>query len=188
MHFEPSRTGTSAALVLFGLVSLSVSGLAGAHGAPDADNIPSGVVKASITEQPGIPGLSTLILDAPRPGIMLSYRGEEPITILGTEGEEFLRFSQNRVEAYTGSASWQALPKASQGVADAESESGTWVTLSNSGSFGWLDPRLNALQDAHGDAGEFAQWRIPVKSGSGSGTEPISVHHIAGELTFKAFP
>lgn len=182
MHFEPSRTGTSAALVLFGLMSLSVCGLAGAHGAPDADNIPSGVVKASITEQPGIPGLSTLILDAPRPGIMLSYRGEEPITILGTEGEEFLRFSQNRVEAYTGSASWQALPNAPQGIASAASESGTWVTLSNSGSFGWLDPRLNALQDAHGDAGEFAQWRIPVKS------ESASVHHIAGELTFKTFP
>ncbi|WP_273428911.1 hypothetical protein [Marinobacter sp.] len=185
MNFEPSRTGTSATLVLFGLVSLSVSGLAGAHGAPDADNIPSGVVKASITEQPGIPGLSTLILDAPRPGVMLSYRGEEPITILGTDGEAFLKFNQNRVEAYTGSASWQALPSAPQGVADAASETGTWVIVSNSGSFGWLDPRLNALQDAHGDAGEFAQWRIPVKLGSGS--ESTSVHHIVGELTFKAF-
>ncbi len=184
MNFELSRTGTPAALVLFGLMSLSVSGLAGAHGAPDADNIPSGVVKASITEQPDIPELSTLILDAPRPGIMLSYRGDAPITILGTEGEEFLRFSKNRVEAHTGSTSWQALPNASQGLAHAAGDSGSWITLSNSGSFGWLDPRLNALQDAHGDAGEFAQWRIPVKPAA----ESASIRHIAGELTFKAFP
>ena len=183
MNFEPSRTGTSAALVLFGLVSLSASGLAGAHGAPDANNIPPGVVKASITEQPEIPGLSTLILDAPRPGIMVSYRGEQPITLLGSNGEAFLRFSRNRVEAHTGSPSWQALPNPPQGLTGTSQEDGSWVTLSKSGSFGWLDPRLNALEGAHGDDGEHARWRIPVQSSSDS-----AIHHIGGDLTFKRFP
>ena len=184
MNFEPARTGPSAALVLFGLVSLSASGLAGAHGAPDADNIPPGVVKASITEQPEIPGLSALILDAPRPGIMVSYRGEQPIILLGSNGEAFLRFSQNRVEGHTGSPSWQALPNAPQAVTATEPNSGPWVTLSDSGSFGWLDPRLNALEGAHGDAGEHARWRIPVQTTA----ESASVHHIGGELSFRHFP
>ncbi|MEA1079808.1 hypothetical protein [Marinobacter qingdaonensis] len=180
MRVEPDRGPRLPALVLFGLVSLAVSGPAGAHGAPDADKVPAGVVKASITEQPGIPGLSTLILDAPRPGILLSYRGNEPITILGTEGEAFLRFSPDRVEAYTGSASWQALPEATVSKA-ASTEAGAWITLSNSNSFGWLDPRLNALEGAHGDAGEFAQWRIPIRSESGP------VRHLRGELSFESY-
>ncbi len=183
MNFERSRTGVPAALVLFGLVSLAVSGPAGAHGAPDADNVPAGVIKASITEQPDIAGLNTLILDAPRPGIMVSYRGQEPITLLDSNGEDFLRFSRHRVEAHTGSTSWQLLPNAPEAL-KAASGTGDWVTLSNSGSFGWLDPRLNALEGAHGDAGEFARWRIPVRSASGS----AAVQHIGGELTFKTFP
>ena len=66
-------------LVLFGLMPLLASSPAGAHGAPDAEGAPSEIVQARITEQPNIQGLNAMILDAPRPGILLSYRGDTPL-------------------------------------------------------------------------------------------------------------
>ena len=76
-------------LVLFGLLPLMASAPAGAHGAPDAEGAPSEIVQARITKQPNIQGLNAMILDAPRPGILLSYRGDTPLTVLGTQDEAF---------------------------------------------------------------------------------------------------
>lgn len=177
------QTGTTVAgLVLFGLASLSAPGLAGAHGAPDAEGVPEGIVKARITDHPDIQGLSAMILDAPRPGIMFRYKGENPLTVLGMEGEAFLRFTRTEVAVNTNSPSWKALPDRSEmpesGSSDGQaSEQTTWMTLSRSGSFGWLDPRLNALQDAHSD-GSTQTWSIAIGTADG-GTD-----HVGGRLTF----
>lgn len=149
-----------AGLALFGLASLSASGLAGAHGAPDVEGAPEGIVKARITHQPDIPGLSAIILDAPRPGIMLRYKGNETLTVLGTEGEDFLRFSRTEVTANPESPSWQGLPNSL-----AEPDHPARVELSQTGSFGWLDPRLNALEERHGR--DRADWTIRIRTTDG---------------------
>lgn len=87
---KSEHTGTTlTALILSCLALLSAPGLAGGHGAPEVDEVPEGFVKASITSQPDIQGLRALILDAPRPGIMLRYEGDDRLTVLGTEGEQF---------------------------------------------------------------------------------------------------
>ena len=85
MTIGQTRT-TFTGLVLFGLACLSAPGLAGAHGALELDDVPEGFVQASITDRSEIAGLNALILSAPRPGIMLRYSGEQPITVLGTQG------------------------------------------------------------------------------------------------------
>ncbi|MBD3642174.1 MAG: hypothetical protein HUJ18_14365 [Marinobacter sp.] len=171
------------ALLVSGLILLSAPGLAGAHGAPEADEIPDGFVKASITSYPDIQGLSALVLDAPRPGIMLRYRGSERLTVIGTEGEKFLRFTRDTVEVNIASASWKKLPNAprlADNAATRADPSGpaSWRTLSRSGSFSWLDPRLNGQRDgpARKDAGT---WSIAVETAAGN------IDHIRGTLSFK---
>ncbi|EDM47884.1 hypothetical protein [Marinobacter algicola] len=159
-------------LVIGGLTALVASGLAGAHGAPEVEGVPDGIVKAQITKHPDIPGLSAMILDAPRPGILLRYKGEEPLTVLGADGEAFIRFTRTEVTVNTNSPSWKALPNPS-----AEAEETSWVTLSQSGSFGWLDARLNALHDTE-DTRANHPWSIPLT------TERGDIGRIEGNLTF----
>ncbi|WP_373188271.1 hypothetical protein [Halopseudomonas sp.] len=173
-------------LVLFGLACLSASGLAGAHGGLELDVVPEGFVKASITDRPEIRGLSSLILAAPRPGIMLRYNGEQPLTVLGTEGEAFLRFTRTGVSVNTASPSWEASndkPPASapNTTADDTSAEPSWVTLSDSGSFSWLDPRLNTMADVHHEADTRKEWTIAVRKPDGE------VDQIRGTLTFTAY-
>ncbi len=165
-------------LVLFGLVSLSASGLAGAHGAPDVDNIPSSITKATITERPDLPGLSALILDAPTPGILISYKGEQPLTVLDSEGEAFLRFSSNQVEVNPDSSAWQSMPDSQKTRVEidvAKEKGQSWVPLSNSGTFGWMDPRLSTPEHLDGPV----TWRIPVRQSSGQ------LSYIEGNLRSK---
>jgi hypothetical protein len=163
----------AAGLMLFGLATLSASGLAGAHGAPDAEGAPEGIVKARITQQPDIPGFNAIILDAPRPGILVQYKGSESFTVLGTEGEDFLTFNGAEITANPKSPSWQALPNT---LAKADHPSP--IELSRSGSFGWLDPRLDASEGIH-HRGDTSVWTIDIRTASGETTR------IGGTLTYR---
>lgn len=162
--------------LLLCVMTLSASGLAGAHGAPEAQNIPSQRVTASIERQPGIDGFSAMIIDAPRPAILVTYRGKETATVQGTEGEPFLRFTSQQVMANTQSESWHKLadnqPRDGGDHDNAPGET-NWVEVSGSGSYGWLDPRLNGevLQQAGNSEG--LDWSIPVVSAS-VGTAEVS--------------
>ncbi|WP_417531579.1 hypothetical protein [Marinobacter lipolyticus] len=174
------------ALIMSGMLLLSASGLAGAHGAPEVDEVPEGFVKASITSQPDIQGLRALILDAPRPAILLRYQGDDSVTVLGTEGEKFLRFSRDAVEVNVASPSWKDLPNApklpeNEATQSDQSDQPTWTTLSQSGSFGWLDPRLNEPHNGDHLNGP-RPWSIGIETAEGI------TDHIRGELIFKPIP
>ena len=169
-------------LVLFGLLPLVASAPAGAHGAPDAEGAPSEIVQARITEQPNIQGLNAMILDAPRPGILLSYRGDTPLTVLGTQDEAFLRFTGKTVMVNTDSPSWQALPNAPALLGTPSEERDRWATLSQSTSFGWLDPRLAAMENMHHREPEHQSWSITLQTASGE------TAMITGELRRRTLP
>jgi hypothetical protein len=169
-------------LVLFGLLPLMASAPAGAHGAPDAGGTPSEIVQARITKQPNIQGLNAMILDAPRPGILLSYRGDTPLTVLGTQDEAFLRFTGKTVMVNTDSPSWQALPNAPALLGTPSEERDRWATLSQSTSFGWLDPRLAAMENMHHREPEHQSWSITLQTASGE------TAMIAGELRRRTLP
>ena len=169
-------------LVLFGLMPLLASSPAGAHGAPDAEGAPSEIVQARITEQPNIQGLNAMILDAPRPGILLSYRGDTPLTVLGTQDEAFLRFTGKTVMVNTESPSWRSLPNAPTLSGTPVEESDRWAVLSQSASFGWLDPRLAAMESMHHQEPEHQSWSISLQTASGE------TAIIVGELRRKPPP
>ena len=160
----------------------SPSAPAGAHGAPDAGGTPSEIVQARITKQPNIQGLNAMILDAPRPGILLSYRGDTPLTVLGTQDEAFLRFTGKTVMVNTDSPSWQALPNAPALLGTPSEERDRWATLSQSTSFGWLDPRLAAMENMHHREPEHQSWSITLQTASGE------TAMITGELRRRTLP
>lgn len=169
-----SSPGGQLSALLLCVLTLSASGLAGAHGAPEADNIPAQRVTASIENQPGIDGFSAMIVDAPRPAIFVTYRGEGAAMVQGMEGEPFLRFTDRRVMANTLSKSWQQLPdrqpstNSEQGRKTGETR---WVEVSASGSYGWLDPRLGDETLLSSDDQRPLRWSIPVLSDAGGRTE-----------------
>ncbi|MHA7809925.1 MAG: hypothetical protein ACX933_08975 [Marinobacter adhaerens] len=169
-------------LVFFGLLPLMASAPAGAHGAPDAEGAPSEIVQARITEQANIQGLNAMILDAPRPGILLSYRGDTPLTVLGTQDEEFLRFTGKVVMVNPDSPSWLALPNAPNLSGTIDDDNGKWAILSRSASFGWLDPRLEAMEGTHHQGEALQNWSITLQTASGKTST------IDGELRRKSLP
>ncbi|MTI97488.1 MAG: hypothetical protein FH752_02590 [Marinobacter adhaerens] len=169
-------------LVLFGLLPLMAAAPAGAHGAPDAEGAPSEIIQARITKQPNIQGLTAMILDGPRPGILLSYRGDTPLTVLGTQSEAFLRFTGKTVLVNTDSPSWRALPNAPNPAGRIDDVSGEWALLSQSANFGWLDPRLEAKKSMHHQEKELRGWSIPLQTASGQTAT------IDGELRLKPLP
>ncbi|MDK8465630.1 hypothetical protein [Marinobacter sp. SS13-12] len=166
--------------LLLCVLTLLASGLAGAHGAPEAENIPSQRLTASIERTPRINGFTAMIIDAPRPAILVTYRGEETAMIQGTEGEPFLRFTSQQVMANTHSASWHKLADNQPGegrdhdIAPGETN---WVEVSGSGSYAWLDPRLNGELLQHAGDRTGAAWSIPVVSASAGTTA------VAGRIT-----
>lgn len=166
------RPGLIAGLLLAGIPALTLG-----HGAPRTEHTPAGIIHAVITDQGAIDTLNAVILDAPRPGIMVSYRGDDVLTVLGTEGEAFLRFSRDEVQANTLSPSWQRLSLVRKEPSAKKEPSAQWVQVSGSGSFGWLDPRL-AGANAHGTPDPL-RWRIPIKEGN----NPVTA--ITGTLTWK---
>ena len=137
-------------------------------------------MQARITEQPNIQGLHALILDAPRPGILLSYQGEQPLTVLGIEGEAFLRFTGKTVMVNPGSPSWRALPNAPDLSGITADAGETWETLSQSASFGWLDPRLEIPAGLKHQEEVSQEWSITLQTASGERAK------IVGELRRKS--
>lgn len=165
------RFGLTASLFLAGFPALTLG-----HGAPRTEHIPAGIIHAAIKDQGTVDTLNAVILDAPRPGILVSYRGDDVLTVLGTEGEAFLRFTRGEVQANTLSPSWQRLSLASKNPSETQTTA-QWVQVSGSGSFGWLDPRLTAV-GAHGTPDPL-NWRIPIKEGNHPATA------VTGTLTWN---
>jgi hypothetical protein len=163
------------ALVLC-VTTLAASGLAGAHGAPEAENVPSRRIAASIERNPQIDGFNAMIIDAPSPAILVTYRGEETAMIQGTEGEPFLLFTGQRVMANAHSRSWQKLGRHQpvHGNGEGEPSGGiSWVEVSGSGSYGWVDPRLSGELLRHSGASNGMHWSIPVTTAS-TGTTAVT--------------
>ncbi len=158
--------------MLFLFVVLNVvtmhSARVAAHGADAIDNVPDGVVMARLAEMPDISGLQVILLDGVPQGIMVSYRGSRELEVSGFNGEPFLRFDREGVVANTDSATWRAMQPAEN---TAPRESG-WLRVSETGSYGWMDPRLSPeFAPQHGSQRkELDGWQINVRiDGENSG-------------------
>lgn len=146
--------------LMFGLALTTLSAPGLAHQPPGGEGAPEGILRATIVAEGDIEGMSAMVLDAPKPALMIRYHGETPLIVYDSSKQPFLRFTQDRVEASTASSHWQALP---QSEGHPEGEQPRWVVVSGSGSYGWVDPRLTTEGDAL--AGTSRQWRIPLSHG-----------------------
>lgn len=129
---------------------------------------PSGVFRAVITDHGSFgKSISVQPLVGKSPGLLLRNRGEQPLTVVGVQGEPFLRFEPGRVLVNPASSTWQRVAPAGTDTpyqADADAH---WVAISSSSAFGWHDPRMRA-NDATAASGEpepVHAWNIPVVVG-----------------------
>lgn len=154
-----------------------------------------GATLAAITSgnQP-LDGVSAQILPGELPGI--SMTASVPVTVLGADGEPFLRFGPDGVEANLRSPTWVLSGRAaSEGTDPSEldvdaSAPPRWSTVSAGASFGWLDPRLTAPEelpagtevDADLGYATLGAWEVPLVPDAG---EPVV---LSGETRYAPLP
>lgn len=131
----------------------------------------SGIAQARVTD-PGMLKGQALVRAMPgssNPGLFLSYRGEEAVTVMGLQGEPFLRFSKRGVDANRNSATWGkvAPPGAPAFIDNGDEAEARWAQVSTTRSYGWIEPRL-AYADTPDNAERsqvVKRWQIPVHVG-----------------------
>ncbi|RBP31919.1 hypothetical protein DET50_105147 [Marinobacter pelagius] len=141
------------------------------HGAPETDNSPDSRIAATITAAPVIEGLDVMILDAPRPGLLLSYRGEQELTVLGENQEPMLRITERAVKANQDSLTHRLSDQRQK-----QAQPSGWTTVSESGTYGWMDPRL-AVGSGHRE-----EWTIEIVDENGG------LFELKGSLEPKPMP
>lgn len=147
------------------------AGQALGHGAPETGNSPDSRIAATITAAPVIEGLDVMILDAPRPGLLLSYRGEQELTVLGENQEPMLRITERGVSANQDSTTYRLSDERQK-----QAQSSGWTTVSESGTYGWMDPRL-AVGSGHRE-----EWTIEIVDENGG------LFELKGSLEPKPMP
>ncbi|OHY81135.1 hypothetical protein [Marinobacter sp. AC-23] len=130
-----------------------------------------GIVQAQVVDVGALKGqaLVRAMPGSARPGLFLSYRGDSPLTLMGEQGEPFLRFSPQGVEANRHSPTWGMVapagaPSFVANKADAEVR---WAQVSGGSSYGWIEPRA-AYADTVEDptrSGVVKRWKIPISIG-----------------------
>ncbi|WP_336368628.1 hypothetical protein [Marinobacter sp. C2H3] len=130
-----------------------------------------GIAQAQVTDTGALQGLALVraMPGSARPGVFVSYRGNKPLTLMGAEGEPFLKFSRNGVETNLHSPTWATVaPPGSPGfVAAAEGAGARWASVSRSRSYGWIEPRAASagpIEDADRPQ-VIKHWNIPLRIG-----------------------
>jgi endo-1,4-beta-xylanase len=168
-------------LAAAGLVLVGLS-FAGTAGPALADEVPptadSEYYASTVTAvEPAVPGLDVRIA---RDGwVTLSTSGDQPITVIGYAGEEYLRIGPTGAQENT--AALTSAINAGSGLdrfpADATAAAAQrpahWVKRSDRPSFTWRDYRVQwtnnerpsiVVQDPHGQHEVFS-WALPLRSG-----------------------
>lgn len=104
-----------------------------------------------------------------RPGLFLSYHSDSPLTLMGEQGEPFLRFSQHGVEANRQSPTWASVAPAGAPsfVESDNTEDVRWVQISGGRSYGWIEPRAGYAGPVEDSSrpGVVKRWQIPIRIG-----------------------
>ncbi len=103
----------------------------------------SGYWQASWTHLPALPsGVSLMLIPGQPYGLMLSNSSGQAVTVLGRQGEPFIRVSPQGTEAYLASPLWQetasqqALRHNTKGTI-----SSPWLKLNSAQRHTWIEPR-----------------------------------------------
>lgn len=158
---------------------------------------PTGTLRARLRSDGQLaPGVRISLLPG-RPGsFFLKSESQQVVTVLGSDGEPFLRFGAFGVEANLHSPTYSEVARLRGTAADpvesgdAEGRPG-WRSLSPVPSYGWVDPRTTPAEgrvpvDAGGTGQrvELLEWRLPVRVGSG---EDAVLVHVEGVTAWEPF-
>lgn len=127
----------------------------------------------SVTARPGPPGLTVQALPGRLPGLFLSNPARTPLTVLGRDGEPFVRFSSRGVEVNERSRTHVEDQEArGQDVGAPGPEPAFRLVAPGGTSYTWLDVRLRYPRDlppeqvlrASGPT-VVQDWTVPVEVG-----------------------
>lgn len=129
---------------------------------------PQGVYRAVITDHGSFGDAITVkpILGE-KPGLFIRNAGAAPVTVLGIEGEPFLRFRAGSVWLNPTNVTWKQAAPPDADIAFDDKGAAHWVQVSATGAFGWHDPRLRASGKTtfSGQPDPVHAWSIPVVVG-----------------------
>lgn len=139
-----------------------------------------------------LPGVTVQLLSGALPGLFVTASAE--VTVLGQDGEPFLRFGPDGVEANERSPTWLLSGRAvEEGTDPADLDldptaEPRWLAVSDGAGFGWLDPRAAAPEvvPAAIEPGSapivLTSWEVPVVAVDGTEAR------IGGETRYAALP
>ncbi|MDN5937609.1 MAG: hypothetical protein L0H83_03000 [Salinisphaera sp.] len=136
---------------------------------------PNGFYRTRLSDEGNLaPGVSVYPTAGMIPGLFISSRGNAEFTVLGMDGEPFLRFVPGKVMINRSSPTWRvaAPPDTLVPYVASASDKATWVVISTTGSFGWLEPRAFFKGSAPDSANpvQVKQWQVPVVFADGRKT------------------
>ena len=109
-----------------------------------------------------------------RPGLFVSYRGNEPLVIYDDNGMALFRFTDQHVAVNRAAPTWRLIRPSGAPTAvptDAESADPVWARVSDTPSYGWIEPRLAAEAPSKPETGvtKLKSWQIKYRLGEASG-------------------
>ena len=145
------------------------------------------------------PGVRIALVPGRIASFLLQSDASEPVTVLGRDGEPFLRLSPAGVEANLHSATFADAARLRGGAslalepnADAEPR---WERLTPTPSYGWVDLRTAYPEDQlpekiakGGKRVELLRWAVPVRIGAGDAAPVVRVEGVTEWKPFAAQP
>jgi hypothetical protein len=117
-----------------------------------------------------LPGVRVEIVAGRVPALYLENAGGEPVVVLGSAGEPFLRIGPDGTSANVRSPTWLASGKAAVTLepvrADARDEP-LWQRQSPSPRYAWIEPRAAApAADGPPSPGIVREWQLTLRRGT----------------------
>jgi hypothetical protein len=172
-------------------VPVRIGGVATAlRGAFVPRSAPTGIVRARLVSGAQLaPGVRISLLPGEVGSFFLESDAAEPVTVLGRDGEPFLRVSATGVEANLHSATFADAARLRGGAslaleprADAEPR---WEKIAAGSRYGWVDARTayagGAALDAavkKGVRAELLRWTVPVRIGADADAPIVRVEGV----------
>ena len=145
------------------------------------------------------PGVRIALVPGRVASFLLQSDAREPVTVLGRDGEPFVRLSPAGVEANLHSATFADAARLRGGASlalepDADAEP-RWERLTPTPSYGWVDLRTAYPEDEvpekvaqGGKRVELLRWAVPVRIGEGGAAPVVRVLGVTEWKPFAAKP
>jgi len=126
---------------------------------------PSGAAVARLTSSSApAPGVRVTLLPGDVPGLLVANAGREILTVLGVDGEPFLRIGPDGVAANLRSRTWRESGRAgTQATVDDVADGPRWQPVASGPRYSWIDPRTRVVTAALD--GSTQKWTVPMRLG-----------------------